>query len=1634
MRSNATTTGYTYTTPTADDLLITIDGSEHTDATLVPMGSTPSTALAAPEATGNASSYRLVFHLENPAAGSETLFVTYAPLTLYGAHSALAFLVTSFTTALTDLRPPEITTSTFTPTALAPEGHAVNYTITLAFSEPVATADGSGEVSHAHFALTVGGTRVTAGADGPFAIDVNTSNTAGARRSLHGGTSDVFHLTSVASNRRLSTSTVELHLALSPSSMPGPDVSVVLTPIAAAITDGSGNLLVATPIVCGSLQLSTISLAPPPVLLLGPSPSGLPPPPAPPFAPPSAPQAPPVGPGGLAAMAANGMLIGGVSSFLAVLMLLVCFISMVLFSYCLYRKRKRKHDTHVKAETELGALLQPGEEDQPDDTERRSRMLYTLQDILMRAKNKPIAEATEEVVQQGSVLPPLLSIALAKEWRARHNNDPDADPPTDTEKIELLREMMRGPPKPPTPPSVLLQAHGEFERVHLRPAVSEHEALLFLKGALEQAAPNLPQLAEEGLVDTIEEQDPIKPGWDGGGGVRMRPPHLKAARGDNYFIEPPPPPPKTEGLEVTNLPLVVLEASTALFSHATAPLMPGTDDENLIEALGSLKQRLDGILASSRVDPTVKLADGESDAVADGLAQLPPGIVDAANGLFVGRNGRMPASDFEAIQTLHDVLDEAGVASGSRKSRWRAAVAALPPPPPPMYVTKDLPTSVQMIASALLNDPQFKNLPPEMREQKELLELEKKVHKVLELKLPRLVLSMARAAFEVDEQRGAESDVEAVTKLIDQISEATVGDVKPGWDGGGGARVFAPRLKPPPSDGPSTAWRDVAPPASQVDMSKLPEVATRAAAALDDQAAAADPQAGIRILRDRLREYAEGMVQPEALQQARFDFREVKGKAAASDREVVAELGKWIEKAKAAEIDRGWNGGGGVRVGVPKLQPVEARPKAGTQPDGGGVVPSALAPPPRVRPLQIGALPLGIIKAVIPLRGAAAGSSILANVIDGGDGAAAAPKEPGFAYDPTNLTPHLGQLLTRLDRALDTSDALGFLSIAKPVHAAAESLFVARNGNKPTDEREALALLRTVLEEGGVRRDSLEERDDGGASRSGGGVSAFGGPMPDFVLRAAMGLDGGGMASSASVPTDNASKMQLVKLHEVLSAVTTPDGVGRRAAESALPDRVAVALQAEFHTRVGGDEDASMSELVHIAKQLISEAEDVKRMAPAAKFDLGGGNGGSGRGSGRFSGFGGGGDGIAGPPVVLERNQSASSKKGKGPVFDVASAAMPPPGELATGGFSMQTDTASETIREDRRGSVVRNRKSLAGRASLVDNEQLGKRRASLFERNLSLQHLHSRKEEFDASVRKAAVALSIDEGLQHMAEEAPSVDELLETIDHDLEGVEPTSPLLGERSYRSTSSRRSRDRSGRLSPSASIRSEEKSARMEESSQLKSVAGVAMVSFFHNRLGQRRCARGSSRVHPASPGRLSSPMKHSSGRPSPGGIWAAPRVDARGGYACAMEGRRSISSPRGYGGTESHAAQLAAALRPVRAQAEMAVEEEGSTTALPPPPPPLLQQSSSGTARVASSGEVARLAAEVAAPKPPPKRAAPVLPPRCASNAALTRAATRPLPAAPLSRQTSGAVRPPPTLPPLGGLQANGFEVRAEAE
>ena len=1338
----------------------------------------PSAALTV--AGANGSTYRLQLNLSPPAAGGEALRVSIAPDTLYGSSTNFAVPACSYTGTLADLRPPTIRVATLTPTEFAPEGHALKYTIGVNFTEPVFAAIGGGPVLPSHFTVSVGGQSVTVNSEGVF--DVQPSS--GSRRALNNGHADgaaqmvTLPTTPPQSARYLTgprgrrlNSGLELRLSLSPDLMPSEGTSVVVTPIQSAIIDAAGNIQVASPVAAGRVQPFSGASAPP----NPPSGNATAPPP---FRPGMA----PTDVGGITqdmdAAAAAGVTAGAIMGAFAFL----CCLAIV---YICYRRNKRKKRTTVE---QLDALLNKDGANQ--------EMTGTLKDILSQVREGvSLQQATDEVVADVSVLPPKLANALEREWFARHNNDPHADPPNDAEKLDLLKDMLRGPSKPATPVAILKPAYEDFEKVYLRPATSEHEALLHLKGVLDLAAPGLAKLMEMGLVDAVEDTYDVRKGFRGGGGVRLRPPHLKPSRGDDYYVAPKMPEYNpNEGLDTGNLPLAVLESATALFGNVTSPLMRDGASDGIVESLGSLKQRLDRILDTGKG----AISQEESDA-ADGAGELPPGVVEQAKILFLTRNGKPPMNDLEALSMLRDRLNEAGITSGGRKTRWLEMISNLAAPPPPMFHPDELPPSVMGVAAELIGS-EFENMPPEMREQRELQELQKVVQKVLELKLPPLVLSMARAEFEKDEGRGAFSDIEAIEKLLDELADAGISDVDPGWDGGGGAKVFAPRLKPPPPSGENTAWQDLPPPPAQVDLDRLPEVAVRAAEALGSELVHADPQVKMLMLRDRLREFAEGMLSEEVMQDMRVDFRDLKGKAASSDREVVAELGKWIEKATVADIARGSDGGGGVRVAVPKLKPAPPKRPATEMPDD--------AP----RPLQLGTLPLGIITAVAPLGGkgsAAPLSSLLGS----------APRdEPTLMYDASNLTPQLGQLLTRVDKALDSEDDLALRNLPKPVRDAAASVFLARRGYRPDNDRAALQEMRSVLEEGGVQRE--ENEDDVIVIRPPGSPRQ----VPDFILQAARELAAGD-ASGGEESEEGSSAMQLFKLQEVLEAVTEPDGA--RGGKPDLPDDVAIALQAEFGRRVGGEDDASPLELLQLAKQVVSEAEDAQRMR---QFNIEVRTN-SRENSGRAS-FG---------------ATKQMSRKG---LF--AGLKLPNLGVELGGGFSHFVQTSDpvdqglgDSVKEDQRGSLNIARKSCCGgRGSLAEKSRNVAPR--LIERDISLQHLCSRKQEIQAKVRNTVGSL----GSEPIKEKE----------------IETTSQPLLERSSGS-----SRGRSNRSSRNFSQRS-------DASSRLRRMARARVLAPLHLSRGMI----GDGRIYPtsarssrslsygdASAGGSNYSSKHASGRDSP---------------------------------------------------------------------------------------------------------------------------------------------------------------------
>ena len=264
-----------------------------------------------------------------------------------------------------------------------------------------------------------------------------------------------------------------------------------------------------------------------------------------------------------------------------------------------------------------------------------------------------------------------------------------------------------------------------------------------------------------------------------------------------------------------------------------------------------------------------------------------------------------------------------------------------------MIQTHNLPDSLLGIASALASDLNFpKGMDPEVREQRELHALQKRLKAFLDVKMPKLVVSMVKA--DAEKTGHGHNDAEAVGKLLEAFSEASISDVASGPDGGGGAHVHPPKLRPSDGKGTIEAWKDLPPPPPQVDLRRLPSVAMRAAGGLGNAVAQADEQTQMLVLRSRLQEYSKAAMPADVMAQAHAHFKTRKGKAAATDQAVVEELSAWINDAKSEDVQRGWDGGGGARVVPPRPRPAPA-----SGPDGAGRTFVENEGPPRPLPRRV---------------------------------------------------------------------------------------------------------------------------------------------------------------------------------------------------------------------------------------------------------------------------------------------------------------------------------------------------------------------------------------------------------------------------------------------------------------------------------------------------------------------------------------------------------------------------------------------------------------------------------------------------------------------------------------------------------
>lgn len=504
-----------------------------------------------------------------------------------------------------------------------------------------------------------------------------------------------------------------------------------------------------------------------------------------------------------------------------------------------------------------------------------------LQEVLQRAQLQaiPLWKAAGEVLDAQSILPSKLSAALDYEHARRHNADQFDTPLGDAARIDLLRDLLQPPPPVPAPPALLQHARAQFAMSEGRPALSDREALALMKQSLSGVDLMDPCLGvralelSQDLTSAVEEEADLK-SCDGGG-VKLRPPSLQPADGDPLY-QGPPPMPQPPPFMVEALPLAVLEASTATFGHASAMLIPESDKRHIVERLSLLKKHLDHVLDSNNQETIVEALEVDGDPA---VTPLPPGVHLAAEALFVRSSGRpSDGNDREALTMLRRTLSEAGIFTAPdrqrQRSMWAERVALLPPPPASCIQLGKVPPAVVELASALrgpVQEGKMTMMDPDVRSQRELMNLQQRIDEILAVKVPSLILSMARAEFEKEKGRGICSDMEAMDLIIAKISDASITEVAAGMEGGRGARVHPPKLVGPCADSNANAR----PPPPQVDLPLVPSVVLRAAAALGNDVTQIDPQIQLRILRTRLEQYKLHALPHSMMTGVQQDFQDV---------------------------------------------------------------------------------------------------------------------------------------------------------------------------------------------------------------------------------------------------------------------------------------------------------------------------------------------------------------------------------------------------------------------------------------------------------------------------------------------------------------------------------------------------------------------------------------------------------------------------------------------------------------------------------------------------------------------------------------------------------------------------------------
>ena len=557
------------------DLQITLAGSATpSTTTLTPVVPVPETAIDAIGAStaSSAVAYLLDLHLTPPAAGGEQLAVTLPANTLLGIYGGVVVPQTALSQPLTDRRSPTfaadrcglgvlgagISKCGLMPASLHEDRrHPTSYTIALAFNEPVVAAAeaGGSAITMDLFTISVSGGGIVTYTNGSFLLTLPSPSSppppllpdlpstplaaspipSSRLRSLQSvQVSATPSGTPGSTSGTGSISRFELLLVIDPNSYPSGTEEVTISALAGAISDIAGNPLLPDAISAG--LLGAAAPAPPP----------MPYPPPVPFNGTS--------PEGVTAGLVAGVGIGGV---LAVL-LCCCLMFLLLW----LRKRRKAHKISDESALETVHGFMAAADD--GGKEGAARKLRTLKEIMSIAAQKHVdlVSAADEVLNNGSVLPPQLSASLANEYARRHGASSAVD---DTKKLELLEGLLR---PPPLPPGLLAHAHADFLQTMGRAASSDSEALLLMKNALDPHVAARSDLSDaDHLRTAVEEERDTDVGYNGGGGARLRPPPLKPVAD----LRPLPDAPVS--FDISTLPLAALEASSAMFGHEAAPLL-----------------------------------------------------------------------------------------------------------------------------------------------------------------------------------------------------------------------------------------------------------------------------------------------------------------------------------------------------------------------------------------------------------------------------------------------------------------------------------------------------------------------------------------------------------------------------------------------------------------------------------------------------------------------------------------------------------------------------------------------------------------------------------------------------------------------------------------------------------------------------------------------------------------------------------------------------------------------------------------------------------------------------------------------------------------------------------------------------